>query len=64
MYRQFHDKKMIEPIRDYLDQIMKDPASGDLKFVQYREYWSTQRWSWCDALVHGTNSVVNLIKSR
>lgn len=50
LYRRYNDKKMIKPIRDYLDQIMKNPAKGDLKFVNTKEYWSSQRWSWCDAL--------------
>jgi unsaturated rhamnogalacturonyl hydrolase len=53
MYRKFKDKKMIDPIVAYLDQILKDPAKGDLKFVNTKDYWSTQRWSWCDALFMG-----------
>ncbi|MCJ7448749.1 MAG: glycoside hydrolase family 88 protein [Bacteroidales bacterium] len=53
LYREYKDKKMIKPLRDYLDQILKDPAKGDLKFVNTKEYWSTQRWSWCDALFMG-----------
>lgn len=53
MYRQYKDKKMIDPIRAYLDQIMNDPAKGDLKFVNTKDYWATQRWSWCDALFMG-----------
>jgi unsaturated rhamnogalacturonyl hydrolase len=50
LYRKYKDKSMIKPIRTYLDQIIKDPAEGDLKFVNTKEYWSSQRWSWCDAL--------------
>jgi rhamnogalacturonyl hydrolase YesR len=50
LYRKYHDKNMIKPMRAYLDQILKDPAKGDLKFVNTKDYWSTQRWSWCDAL--------------
>jgi rhamnogalacturonyl hydrolase YesR len=53
LYRKYKDKKMIKPVRAYLDQILKDPAKGDLKFVNTDEYWSTQRWSWCDALFMG-----------
>jgi rhamnogalacturonyl hydrolase YesR len=53
LYRKYKDKEMIKPMRDYLDQILKDPATGDLKFVNTDEYWSTQRWSWCDALFMG-----------
>ena len=40
-------------MRDYFDQILKDPAKGDLLFVNTKDYWSTQRWSWCDALFMG-----------
>ena len=53
LYRKFGDKNMIKPIREYFDQILKDPAKGDLKFVNTKDYWSTQRWSWCDALFMG-----------
>lgn len=53
LYRKYKDKGMIKPMRKYLDQILKDPATGDLKFVNTDEYWSTQRWSWCDALFMG-----------
>ena len=53
LYRKYKDKKMIQPMRAYLDQIMKDPATGDLRFVNTSDYWSTQRWSWCDALFMG-----------
>ena len=53
LYRKFRDKKMIKPLQEYLDQILNDPAKGDLKFVNTDTYWSTQRWSWCDALFMG-----------
>lgn len=53
LYRKYKDKNMIKPMRAYLDQIMKDPAKGDLLFVNTDTYWSTQRWSWCDALFMG-----------
>ena len=53
LYRKYNEKSMIKPIRAYLDQMMKDPAKGDLKFVNTKDYWSTQRWSWCDALFMG-----------
>jgi rhamnogalacturonyl hydrolase YesR len=53
LYRKYKDKKMIEPMRKYLDQIIKSPATGDLKFENTDSYWSTQRWSWCDALFMG-----------
>ena len=32
LYRKYKDKKMIKPMRAYLDQILTDPAKGDLKF--------------------------------
>jgi rhamnogalacturonyl hydrolase YesR len=53
LYRKYKDKKMIKPVRDYLDLILKNPVKGDLKFINTDEYWSTQRWSWCDALFMG-----------
>ena len=53
LYRKYKDRQMIMPMRDYLDQIIKDPATGDLKFENTNDYWSTQRWSWCDALFMG-----------
>ena len=53
LYRKYKDKRMIKPMRDYLDLIIKEPAKGDLKFVNTKEYWATQRWSWCDALFMG-----------
>ena len=53
LYRKYRDKKMIKPMRAYLDKILKDPAKGDLEFVNTETYWSTQRWSWCDALFMG-----------
>ena len=53
LFRKYGDKKMIRPMRAYLDKILKDPAKGDLLFVNTKDYWSTQRWSWCDALFMG-----------
>jgi unsaturated rhamnogalacturonyl hydrolase len=53
LYRKYKDKNMIKPMRDYFDKILKDPAKGDLLFVNTKDYWSTQRWSWCDALFMG-----------
>jgi unsaturated rhamnogalacturonyl hydrolase len=53
LYRKYKEKRMITPMRAYLDQIIKDPATGDLKFENTANYWSTQRWSWCDALFMG-----------
>ncbi len=53
LYRKYKDKNMIKPMRAYLDQILKDPATGDLKFINTKDYWSSQRWSWCDALFMG-----------
>jgi unsaturated rhamnogalacturonyl hydrolase len=53
LYRKYHDKNMIKPMQAYFDKIIKDPAKGDLLFVNTKDYWSTQRWSWCDALFMG-----------
>jgi unsaturated rhamnogalacturonyl hydrolase len=53
LYRKYKDKDMIRPMRAHLDLMLKYPAKGDLKFVNTKEYFSTQRWSWCDALFMG-----------
>ena len=53
LYRKFKDPKMISPMREYLDQIMKNPSKVDLEFVFTDSYWATERWSWCDALFMG-----------
>jgi unsaturated rhamnogalacturonyl hydrolase len=53
LYRKYHDKEMIRPIRAYLDRILKEPATGDLIFVNSKDYFATERWSWCDALFMG-----------
>jgi len=53
LYRKYKDTNMIRPMQTYLDQILSDPAKGDLKFINTDDYWSTQRWSWCDALFMG-----------
>lgn len=50
LYRKYRDEKMITPMRNYLDQILSDPAKGELLFVKTKDYSSQQRWSWCDAL--------------
>jgi len=51
LYRKYKDKDMIQPMRTYLDNILKNPAKGELDFAKKVEgYSSQQRWSWCDAL--------------
>jgi rhamnogalacturonyl hydrolase YesR len=53
LYRKYREKKMIKPMIAYFDHILKYPATGELKFENTDKYWSTQRWSWCDALFMG-----------
>jgi len=53
LYRKYQDNKMIRPMRKHLDAILKKPATGSLRFENTDAYWSTQRWSWCDALFMG-----------
>jgi len=53
LYRKYKEKKMIIPIRKHLDEILNHPATGSLKFENTPDYWSSQRWSWCDALFMG-----------
>ena len=36
LYRKYKDKNMIKPMRTYLDQILKDPAKGDLAICKYK----------------------------
>jgi unsaturated rhamnogalacturonyl hydrolase len=50
LYRKYDEKSMIQPLKLYLDQMYLNPAKGELLFVNTKDYWSTQRWSWCDAL--------------
>jgi len=67
LYRKYRDKKMIIPLRSYLDHILEFPAKGDLEFVNTDKYWSTQRWSWCDALFMGPTvwaKMSNITKKR
>jgi len=53
LYRKYKDPAMITPMRNYLDQILKNPSNVDLEFVFTDTYWATERWSWCDALFMG-----------
>ena len=53
LYRKYNDEKMIIPVRKHLDDILNNPAKGDLEFVYTDNYWPTQRWAWCDALFMG-----------
>jgi rhamnogalacturonyl hydrolase YesR len=53
MYRKYKDPAMIDPMREYFDQILKNPPERSLEFVFTDDYWPTERWSWCDALFMG-----------
>ena len=53
LYRKYKDSGMIDPMRNYLDQILQNPSKADLEFVFTDTYWATERWSWCDALFMG-----------
>ena len=53
LYRKYKQPEMIAPMKAYFDQIMANPSAVDLKFVFTDSYWSTERWSWCDALFMG-----------
>jgi unsaturated rhamnogalacturonyl hydrolase len=53
LYRKYKDKKMMQPMKIYFDQILINPATGGMKFENTGDYWSTERWSWCDALFMG-----------
>jgi rhamnogalacturonyl hydrolase YesR len=53
LYRKYNEERMIKPMESYLDSIIANPAKGSLKFENTDTYWSTSRWSWCDALFMG-----------
>ncbi|HKK41570.1 MAG TPA: glycoside hydrolase family 88 protein [Bacteroidales bacterium] len=53
LYRKYGKACMLKPMKTYLNTILKDPPVGDLKFVNTDKHWSTERWSWCDALFMG-----------
>jgi rhamnogalacturonyl hydrolase YesR len=53
LYRKYHDPAMIAPMREYFDEIIKNPSALDLDFNFTDEHWPTERWSWCDALFMG-----------
>jgi len=53
LYRKYGKVYMLKPIKTYLNSILRDPPKGDLEFVNTDKHWSTERWSWCDALFMG-----------
>jgi rhamnogalacturonyl hydrolase YesR len=53
MYRAFGDKKMIKPLENYFNFILKNPSKRSLEFDWNAETCPTERWSWCDALFMG-----------
>jgi unsaturated rhamnogalacturonyl hydrolase len=53
LYRKYGVREMIKPVKVHLDMILRHPAKGPLKFENTNTYWSSQRWSWCDALFMG-----------
>jgi rhamnogalacturonyl hydrolase YesR len=53
LYRHYKNKKMIKPMEEYFDHILKNPSQNSLEFNWEKEYWPTERWAWCDALFMG-----------
>lgn len=53
MYRTFGDEKMIKPLKNYFNYILKYPSKRSLEFDWSAETCPTERWSWCDALFMG-----------
>ncbi len=53
LYRKYGKAYMLKPMKTYLNDILKDPPKGDLEFINTDKHWSTERWSWCDALFMG-----------
>ncbi|NPA36147.1 MAG: hypothetical protein GXO47_04785 [Chlorobi bacterium] len=53
LYRHYGDKRMIKPMEEYFDHILKNPSKVDLEFDWSKEHLPIERWSWCDALFMG-----------
>jgi len=53
MYRKFKDPVMLTPMKEYFDEIIKNPSTLGLEFDYTDAHWPTERWSWCDALFMG-----------
>ena len=53
LYRHYDDKKMIKPMEEYFDHIVKNPSDVDMEFNWNRERMPIERWSWCDAVFMG-----------
>lgn len=49
MYRIKKDKRILQPTQARLDFVVEHPSQGSLD-LNYRDYTSLERWSWCDAL--------------
>jgi rhamnogalacturonyl hydrolase YesR len=49
MYRIEGDKRMLDPTMARTEWVINHPSASDLK-IDYSNYLSLERWSWCDAL--------------
>ena len=49
MYKIYHDKRMLEPTFARTEWIINHPSTSGLD-LNYADYRTLERWSWCDAL--------------
>jgi rhamnogalacturonyl hydrolase YesR len=49
MYMNEGDKRMLDPTMARTEWVINHPSASDLK-IDYSNYLSLERWSWCDAL--------------
>ena len=49
MYKSEGDKRMLDPTMARTEWVINHPSASDLK-IDYSNYLSLERWSWCDAL--------------
>ncbi len=49
MYQEKQDERILAPTKARLDYILENPSSSTL-LLDYNNYKTLERWSWCDAL--------------
>lgn len=49
MYRRTGDKRMLDPTTARTEWVIRHPSASSL-LIDYKDYLTLERWSWCDAL--------------
>jgi unsaturated rhamnogalacturonyl hydrolase len=49
MYRKAGDKRMLDPTKARTEWVIRHPSASSLS-IDYQDYLTLERWSWCDAL--------------